>query len=1461
MKTIVGGFFFIIIGITTALPITNVPSTDRNLVILGALALLTFGAVLTGCVCCRRKQKGFENHLKDPKEFINESTSLECNKNEFPIFGALSTDIDKCTPDEAKLGGGDGGDLNASNENLIADDADNNNGPISPADLENIENNNAINYIENQNEQRHVEIFIGEEDVQCDERPVLYGSTSETTAIIPQISVSSTFSPPVSQKFVVEREVFENVIVPENVPIFEAKKNVTAVTNTAAAVAPFENECVDVKDVELFFIPEIVVQMENEVIECDKKDKIETSSLKSTSSNSSDKSNEVNSVEEALRALDIAIENEDTDGEGNEQDIESDRSSDEEVVPFIGDETHTLCKTESQDGEIAKVEEQAKLMVEEILETSQRIIEEKLAEIPNKTDFTDPQMHNANNSFEDFEDMDLLAKSSTPCIQTKFSSTSSSSKTRPSKAQQPLFLTGTIIEEKSLNNPFVSQYEDDDDDPKPLPADATFDAAPVPTNVTIVVDAVNQTYDANGTFDLNNKTFPVDYTYPGDPCTSKQALERDVKCQRKSQDEIVSEDLNTITPVNTPIEMNYNKETWDKITDQQRMEDNGWFLHPQAVEEFGNDDDENNEDNLELTFDMLRKQLAEVLPQGGVSGGNLPTNDFCDEDEDGCNRTYDEYRNPLMDALLEIDNEPVQNDQMIINYKRSLSPIMEESEEDITCKTFAINETRVVDNNSTSTGCVETSEAIMGVSKNLMASNDTLFNFEDTLGDKDDSSLISRSQNDSEANTPVKSGKSPLASSNNSQATSIATVTTSSSETERVYCSPFEDETETDDKMMNKRQKLSLEFTNEVFENDDICSPSDQQKTFSEECTSSDRLSSDLSPTLDNDATNTNDACITVIVKDDDDEKISEVSEPEWGSTATGTISVFGTGVFIEDHDLNSLADVQSMDLNHHGVFENPSDHEDSGHSTQDNTHTTTDDYELELNQRTSDSEESEELKENEDPNVKKVNTTANSLIKENNQKVQKCLDSVITKKTTCVNNMATINHIEEEDGDDDSQNATSTFLPDKENLACAESLKSGFIKENDLKTTSFVNKSDDDLDNWDGDDYEESGEEDEGDEDDEDNSSEEFMYVSKDQIETYNKAKSEWEEEKLGEQVQICDSEDSESVSSSSEGEFVPSSWNSLAMPSRSALKSPDKSSSEKKKRRNVVFKKQRYFSVYEYPKEHIDASPTHSEPKLDWNVASNKSNYFDIDRIGYQELREEFNDGFTVSSTARPFHGSQFNAMCHTWPTDADFSWSQVEDDEVHYSNSISDIKWDIKNEKKSDKNTDTESKRPDSGVGESAEMLLDRQTVGELCHTKSSLRLPIEGFSTTISPETTHLECRLFPEAVVLPTPSCTGSMDSLNSSSSSERQITNFTTFKAKIEDNDDSMGAKGSSVSSSSLNSSFSGNGKPQLILFEEDILDTKNLLTAESITDKIKQSDSTDEDSGIEFGNKNLTLH
>lgn len=115
-----------------------------------------------------------------------------------------------------------------------------------------------------------------------------------------------------------------------------------------------------------------------------------------------------------------------------------------------------------------------------------------------------------------------------------------------------------------------------------------------------------------------------------------------------------------------------------------------------------------------------------------------------------------------------------------------------------------------------------------------------------------------------------------------------------------------------------------------------------------------------------------------------------------------------------------------------------------------------------------------------------------------------------------------------------------------------------------------------------------------------------------------------------------------------------MPSSWDSMAMPARSALKSPDKTN-ENKKRQNVAFKKQRYHSVYEYPREIPELSPAYSEPQL-WD------RHFDDFRLQMEQYTQDI-DGFTISSSTRPFHGSQFHAQCNTWPTDSDFSWSQIE------------------------------------------------------------------------------------------------------------------------------------------------------------------------------------------------------
>lgn len=120
------------------------------------------------------------------------------------------------------------------------------------------------------------------------------------------------------------------------------------------------------------------------------------------------------------------------------------------------------------------------------------------------------------------------------------------------------------------------------------------------------------------------------------------------------KEETNSDDLTTITPMNTPIELNYVGESWDQFIsksmskkmqekDNELLENtttnvpnmsnskNSWFLHPSQPNDtfdvnntdYSNYDgmdedmesDEENQELLSLTFDTLRKQLADVLPQ------------------------------------------------------------------------------------------------------------------------------------------------------------------------------------------------------------------------------------------------------------------------------------------------------------------------------------------------------------------------------------------------------------------------------------------------------------------------------------------------------------------------------------------------------------------------------------------------------------------------------------------------------------------------------------------------------------------------------------------------------------------------------------------------------------------------------------------------------------------------------
>ncbi|XP_026333019.1 uncharacterized protein LOC113240032 isoform X3 [Hyposmocoma kahamanoa] len=130
----------------------------------------------------------------------------------------------------------------------------------------------------------------------------------------------------------------------------------------------------------------------------------------------------------------------------------------------------------------------------------------------------------------------------------------------------------------------------------------------------------------------------------------------------------------------------------------------------------------------------------------------------------------------------------------------------------------------------------------------------------------------------------------------------------------------------------------------------------------------------------------------------------------------------------------------------------------------------------------------------------------------------------------------------------------------------------------------------------------------------------------------------------------------DSGSGSEGDEVEFVPSSWDCLAAPSKSSLRSLEQAPPDSKKR--VVFKRQKYHCVYEYPREVADID-THSPAYLpdlstycDWDPTSAEEA-----ELGYGQLfggpspldlyplragiafGADYDEDFFISSSARPF------------------------------------------------------------------------------------------------------------------------------------------------------------------------------------------------------------------------------
>lgn len=244
------------------------------------------------------------------------------------------------------------------------------------------------------------------------------------------------------------------------------------------------------------------------------------------------------------------------------------------------------------------------------------------------------------------------------------------------------------------------------------------------------------------------------------------------------------------------------------------------------------------------------------------------------------------------------------------------------------------------------------------------------------------------------------------------------------------------------------------------------------------------------------------------------------------------------------------------------------------------------------------------------------------------------------------------------------------------------------------------------------------------------------------------------------------------------------------------------------------------------------IELSPAYSEPQL-WKHSF--ETFIEAQRREPPTPQQPDDDldmditassstGFSVSSSTRPFHCNQFNhAQCNTWPGDQnDFSWSQIEDLELQNETcndskmfqGSSFIEWPKHLTEENVIASLDSSDRPDSGVGESVEFSnAESLSLGALRHAKDMLKLPICTINITPSTDMTTVyenesndghvidlehheetsdelnyvkitngtgatdieddekEATILDSDTILPTPSCTGSMDSLSSSNSS------------------------------------------------------------------------------------------
>ncbi|XP_053683602.1 uncharacterized protein LOC128733817 isoform X2 [Sabethes cyaneus] len=711
---------------------------EKNTAFFGVLTCILISAVVGMCVFCKKKKSQFQ-------KFENDGNIEEVKNTEYPILKSLgSLELNKtCAIIPSSP-------TNLSTDNLLDQTVQYQSESVSSLEHDGIENYNLLRrqnqttanslpdeQSENNSGQSNKQLVFVQKDCETSSNMLL---SSKESLSFPSVCLAreTNFS---------EDQAIASI--KDSADFYNAKSFIEHYSGISASTRTEENNdsCPDDIRVKLptGLVNTAIILGENHACCEDPLAHVASSEaqeditpLDSLEDNSS--SHETNSIEEALRALDYAItgEHDSADSEDERNFVNYLSGMNEERAAGIDNEfcneKHSSSDSGMEEAEISDKNASTDVLHEVVRKEASKLVDEilllcqsRIEEIRKCEENDSIQKIVQDDDFNDFNKHTML-ECSTPFVPRK----TSDIEIQNSILKQALFSV--------KNNETYIQGDDDlwqEIENNERQKDECQD-----------YQIFNVTYQADGNIAHVNDD-DLQQIYPVRENRQCTVAKIENFWDNSSADDALS-DNPTATPMNTPIEPGYpTTADWDEwlssstssvtaCRDVQLCErddfsnqtiDNGWFLHTKSEYDKINEETFNLEENdviHDSTYDLLRKQLTEILSH--AQGAKELSESY--EENDAYPNHYGIQYGDLDEASNAPSSSTVKDNEVVINYKRTLSPIIEESEDESFYNKVSFYKESSNHVESTSTGCMESLTA-MGMNKTVMASNDTLFNFED----------------------------------------------------------------------------------------------------------------------------------------------------------------------------------------------------------------------------------------------------------------------------------------------------------------------------------------------------------------------------------------------------------------------------------------------------------------------------------------------------------------------------------------------------------------------------------------------------------------------------------------------------------------------------------------------------------------------------------------------------------